>query len=112
MVVRQFLGCIDFDKGQRVAVAEMVGVDMHHDRIEPSAEIVAMPLRVVGEGAFDGVLQQVGAVLGRTGKALRHAAELGQAAPQLRFEQVFGRGGIASPRRFEVRPGARPARVY
>lgn len=69
-----------------------------------------MPLRPVGEGAFNRVLQQVGAVLGRTGQALRHAAELRQAAPQLRFEQAFGRGGLYPPRRFGVRPGARPAR--
>nr|WP_246072515.1 hypothetical protein [Martelella lutilitoris] len=91
-------------------MAEMIGVDMHHDRIEPSAKIVAMPLRAMGEGAFDRILQQVGAVFWRTGEALRHAAELRQAAPQLRFEQAFGRGGIASPRWFAVRPGARPAR--
>nr|WP_246750290.1 hypothetical protein [Martelella lutilitoris] len=110
MVVRQFLGRIDFDEGQRVAVAEVVGVDMHHDRIEPSGEIVAMPLRPVGERAFDRVLQQVRAIFAGAGQALRHAAELRKAAPQLRFEQAFGRGGIASPRRFGVRPGARPAR--
>ncbi|PRX05496.1 UNVERIFIED_ORG: hypothetical protein BCL66_11677 [Martelella mediterranea] len=63
-VVRQVFGEFKFKEGKRVAVAKMVGVDMHHDRIEPAAEIVAMPLAFMGQRAFDGILQQVGAVFG------------------------------------------------
>ncbi len=108
-VVRQFLGRVDFDKGQRVAMAEVIGVDMHHDGIEPSAEIIAMPLGLVGKRPFDRILQQIVAVFGGSGHRMGHADELRQAALQFGFEQVSGRGERVSPRRFAVRPGARPA---
>ncbi|MET3599923.1 hypothetical protein ABID12_001863 [Martelella mangrovi] len=63
-VVRQVCGEVKVKKGKRVAMAKMVGVDVHHDRIEPAAEIVAMPLAFMGQRAFDRILQQVGAVFG------------------------------------------------
>ncbi len=88
----------------------MIGVDVHHDRIEPAAEIVAMPLAFMGQRAFDRILQQVDAVFGRARQRACHADKLRQAALHFRFEQVFRRGGSRLPRRCAITPGGQPAR--